>query len=97
MSEEQVKRLRWFSHENFSLIPYWRYRPANEHGASSFHIQWLCFQFWTNIAPELALQVGISDRHAFVMLTLPYSHLMASIPFPRYFHHKLWRKGTRGY
>lgn len=95
MSEEYKKGLRWFSRPEFSLIPQWRYRPADKWNASSFYFHWLNVRFWTNIAPQLRIGIGVDDDGGLLRIDLPYSHLAIQfLWFPKSFSQRLWRKGT---
>lgn len=95
MSEDYAKGLRWFSRHEFSLIPQWRYRAADKWNASSFYIHWLNVQFWTNIAPQIGVEISIQDHGGFLRFHLPYSHLSFQFLWiPKCLQHVGWLHGT---
>ena len=91
---------RWYTNEQFPLLPIFTPKPANEHNTASFYFSWLGLRLWAMDSPSFEIAL-VANTHWGVGLIgqLPYLRWVACIPCPRklgeWSMRYLWRKVAR--
>lgn len=93
VNPEYAYELKWYYWPRCSLLPVFKYRPANKHSCADISFTWLVFRAWTNISPQLGVEIML-DESLQIRLNLPYLHTGIFIPlFP--YSHRFWRVPKR--
>lgn len=86
---------RWWQHEQFPLLPVWRYSPADEWNEANIHFQWLLFTIFTMPMPDLEVKFELTATALQLVIQALYVRLMIYIPFPhaveRFVYNRLGR------
>jgi len=86
----------WYRRDGFPLVPVFWLRHEDENNCKDFGFSWLFFTGWTQMSPDISIEIKLDDIGLNLSISIPYFRLHTVIRlFPKSIHQRSWRTKNR--